>query len=370
MDYAFLMLFSIETVLINVMFVMYYLKSKKRFSTILNVAIFLIILSIIVFTAYFYYDKISNSLRLQAIISLSGIIYVIAFQALYRERIYKIITASGFIWFFTMTGKIFATILVHLLEFDNRNLYLLIIQTCVYIVFSIPFIQIKNHVFNKIFNHSERILGFFSLVISSFIALLLAISLLFNYSKFKIVDLSVLLFITLLAVSILKLMVAYEETYQQKNAWKTRAKIDFLTGIKNRQALFDDFRNFVNLDKKFSVFMLDLDNFKLINDNHGHLKGDEYLIAFSKKINDVIGKNGINYPMSGDEFAVIYFADDYKRLYNEIKKINLKGYIDIDFLGVSLGIVHYPKDAMTINALLDKADNKMYRMKNYKKATV
>lgn len=81
---------------------------------------------------------------------------------------------------------------------------------------------------------------------------------------------------------------------------------DSLTGLKNRASLDRD------LDKQLkeghqatALFMLDIDNFKFINDTFGHGKGDEVLKCVATIMNDVVGKQCESYRMGGDEFVIM-----------------------------------------------------------------
>ncbi|MGM8365976.1 GGDEF domain-containing protein [Virgibacillus sp. W0181] len=84
------------------------------------------------------------------------------------------------------------------------------------------------------------------------------------------------------------------------------ASHDSLTGLKNRAA-FDDMLNEVLLKNKSTtgLFMLDLDNFKLVNDYFGHDKGDYLLQVVSKTLNAISRKGMEAFRVGGDEFAVI-----------------------------------------------------------------
>jgi diguanylate cyclase (GGDEF)-like protein len=81
------------------------------------------------------------------------------------------------------------------------------------------------------------------------------------------------------------------------------AKMDNLTKIKNRNALFEDYNKREKLNKK-NVYFIDLDDFKFINDNYGHSAGDEVLKSVSKRLSEFADKSNI-YRMGGDEFLII-----------------------------------------------------------------
>lgn len=81
------------------------------------------------------------------------------------------------------------------------------------------------------------------------------------------------------------------------------AKTDYLTKLKNRNALFEDYNKREKLCGK-KVYFIDLDDFKFINDNYGHDAGDEVLKVVSKRLTEFAPKSKI-YRMGGDEFLLI-----------------------------------------------------------------
>jgi diguanylate cyclase (GGDEF)-like protein len=90
--------------------------------------------------------------------------------------------------------------------------------------------------------------------------------------------------------------------------YKERAIKDGLTGVFNRQYFFDlmkeEYYKAVENDNSLSVIMFDVDNFKSINDNYGHLVGDQVLKAIADSVNQVIRDFDIFARYGGDEFVV------------------------------------------------------------------
>ena len=87
------------------------------------------------------------------------------------------------------------------------------------------------------------------------------------------------------------------------------AYIDFLTGLGNRAAFERFFEQSENLDcDEVTVALVDLDNFKVINDRHGHLLGDEILRAFAKHLQNSVRNTDHVYRMGGDEFFLVFRA--------------------------------------------------------------
>ena len=92
------------------------------------------------------------------------------------------------------------------------------------------------------------------------------------------------------------------------------SKTDPLTELSNRRGFYDALDE--NINKVFAVLIIDLDNFKSINDNFGHEHGDEILRSFSKILNEFTNANSFSARLGGEEFALCILGGDI----NEAKK--------------------------------------------------
>jgi diguanylate cyclase (GGDEF)-like protein len=153
---------------------------------------------------------------------------------------------------------------------------------------------------------------------------------------------------------------------------------DALTKIYNRRYVVHTFPKLsVLVDRKgekLSLFLIDIDNFKLINDTYGHDTGDKVLQHFSNLLLKNTGGSDIVARLSGDEFLIIApFIDEkgkdgmIKQLNKELKKASEELHIDI---AVSIGTSEYPRDAKTLDVLIDIADQNMYKQKHQKKNNI
>lgn len=87
--------------------------------------------------------------------------------------------------------------------------------------------------------------------------------------------------------------------------FKRAAKMDALTGTWNRKYFEDHVQSYLNnAGEVGAFFMLDIDNFKRINDTYGHLTGDELLVRFSKVLSSVSRQDDLVGRLGGDEFAI------------------------------------------------------------------
>ena len=95
---------------------------------------------------------------------------------------------------------------------------------------------------------------------------------------------------------------------------KYQATHDALTGLHNRRELDNQLELSVNKfkdnDEQFSLMIMDLDKFKMVNDGGGHAAGDALLKIFAKVITTQVGDNGVVARLGGDEFAVIVNTTD------------------------------------------------------------
>lgn len=154
------------------------------------------------------------------------------------------------------------------------------------------------------------------------------------------------------------------------------AIIDGLTGLYNQTY----FKNYLQLEIERSqergylvaLIMLDLDDFKKYNDTYGHLFGDNILKRFSDLIKINIREIDLPARYGGEEFAVVM---PYSSKQNAIKtaekiRVELQGLSiiegeknQVDKITTSIGIALCPKQAITVDGLIEKADYMLYRAK-------
>ncbi|MDX9800649.1 MAG: diguanylate cyclase [Spirochaetia bacterium] len=152
------------------------------------------------------------------------------------------------------------------------------------------------------------------------------------------------------------------------------ALYDQLTGLANRRLFKIVSEQLLHLsyrkNKILALLFLDLDDFKNVNDNHGHKAGDRVLIETSNRIKDSLRKSDIVCRHGGDEFIVILHdvdsSDNIEKIAEKIinnisQPISIQN--NIINIGVSIGISLYPEDGTTISDLLKKADSAMYTAK-------
>lgn len=166
------------------------------------------------------------------------------------------------------------------------------------------------------------------------------------------------------------------EVNQRQNALEHQALHDFLTGLPNRfmlnQRIEYQILTSARSQQPFTLFLMDLDNFKDINDSLGHAAGDILLHKVADTLSHAVRKIDTVARLGGDEFAILLpdmGRDDSQKLANDIlhtqqQPFYLEG--KLINVGLSIGIVSYPSDGTDIKSLLQHADIAMYHAKRQK----
>lgn len=142
--------------------------------------------------------------------------------------------------------------------------------------------------------------------------------------------------------------------------------IDNLTGIYNREFFIKSIEEKLRGKKQFSIIFLDMDNFKRINDDFGHLVGDKALQEFVTKTKGILRKEDYLYRYGGDEFAIVVADNNAakvvgSKLYAAKIEINHKEVIiDIKF---STGIYNCTGLETSYEEIVGKVDAAMYEAK-------
>ena len=154
---------------------------------------------------------------------------------------------------------------------------------------------------------------------------------------------------------------------------KDLAEKDSLTGLANRMLFDQTLRVAISAAKrrrrKAALLLLDLDNFKHINDTHGHEVGDALLASLASRLEQAFPHQDLLARLGGDEFAVIVsdladtdLRDVTVRLLSAVSETREVNGIRVDLTG-SVGVAVYPGDASDATEAFRFADIAMYRAK-------
>ena len=151
------------------------------------------------------------------------------------------------------------------------------------------------------------------------------------------------------------------------------ALIDPLTGVKNRSTMDDAVLREMKLARRhstsLSVVLLDIDHFKRVNDDYGHLYGDQALRAVAQCVQKTIRDSDLLFRYGGEEFMILLSGTGpegsallAERIRQEVESMTPFSNNDIR-LTVSLGITSLRGEPDTTDLLLERADTALYRAK-------
>ena len=151
---------------------------------------------------------------------------------------------------------------------------------------------------------------------------------------------------------------------------------DPLTGLPNRRAftqhLKDALRSAKRTQSQIALFVIDLDQFKQINDNYGHLIGDQALCDFGHMLGSIVAPSHFCARYAGDEFILILsncntatVQNIYRKVVIGLETLTIKTKLDVRIkLKASTGIAMFPADGNTHEQLFVTADDRMYKNKS------
>jgi len=164
------------------------------------------------------------------------------------------------------------------------------------------------------------------------------------------------------------------EIKRLQNQLEHMARHDQLTGLPNRFLFTDRMQHGLLQAKRqgttMAVLCMDLDEFKEVNDTHGHEAGDAVLVAAAERLQGCIRESDTLARMGGDEFTLL-LSDVGKQANVERIAANIIAALSRPIpvgevactIGVSIGIARYPQDGDTADVLLSKADKALYDVK-------
>jgi diguanylate cyclase (GGDEF)-like protein/putative nucleotidyltransferase with HDIG domain len=152
------------------------------------------------------------------------------------------------------------------------------------------------------------------------------------------------------------------------------ATVDFITNLPNSRALFEKLDSEVarcrRSGESLAVLVCDLDGFKAVNDRFGHLQGNMLLQLVGQRLRDSCRTYDYVARMGGDEFVILMpgleianLPDRLTSLQNGVKAAS-RELLQAELVGVSAGCAFFPEDGTDAEALLSRADKRMYLDKN------
>ncbi|WP_144209517.1 tetratricopeptide repeat-containing diguanylate cyclase [Shewanella donghaensis] len=181
------------------------------------------------------------------------------------------------------------------------------------------------------------------------------------------------LIVTSLIIAVLLVITAF--LIQSRRFFKRRSQTDYLTGIANRRYTMEQgdiiFAAAKKKNQSCAVIIFDIDKFKRINDTYGHSIGDLAIKYTARKAKNWVKKSDILGRIGGEEFLVILPKTDLdtaldiaERLRESIEQQTFQfDDVNIQFT-ISLGVAVIDSDSSSLDQLVQKADNALYKAKN------
>ena len=177
----------------------------------------------------------------------------------------------------------------------------------------------------------------------------------------------------LLSMERLKNEVSLKLEREREQLWQ-KSMIDPLTCVGNRQAMREAFFNVEQtLDVKpfsLSLAVMDLDDFKRLNDTYGYVTGDRFLQALGKTLLSVTSDSIRPFRFGGDEFCLMFYGHSREEIQSICQQVQQsffqkKVHPPCPPLSISIGIAQYTSTD-TLSQLFDKADKALYQAKRDK----
>lgn len=160
-----------------------------------------------------------------------------------------------------------------------------------------------------------------------------------------------------------------KELESARKVMESASQHDFLTGLPNRSKFMSDLTGLIKEKTPCTVLMLDIDDFKKINDGLGHTAGDEALQQVAGRLKDMESQLFTPYRFAGDEFIAILCSSQDKiveKTAYQCRQIFSKPFKLVGNSAKicgSIGIASYPKDTEDLEQLIVFADDAMYQVK-------
>jgi diguanylate cyclase (GGDEF)-like protein len=166
-------------------------------------------------------------------------------------------------------------------------------------------------------------------------------------------------------------LINYQRSLQSSRAATKDARTDNLTGLGNHRAYQAELREMIDeaarSDTSFSLVLVDVDDFKQVNDVHGHPAGDDALILIADMLHSVGHAQAFRF--GGDEFALLVSLDEMST-YREMEELQHSLAASEQPAGpitISVGIASYPQHAKSADELQHVADSALYWSKRHGK---
>ncbi len=176
--------------------------------------------------------------------------------------------------------------------------------------------------------------------------------------------------------AIISVLIDISRQVDERQKLELENGIDSLTGVYNRKGAGQRISQITEEDTRWLYCIIDLDNFKKVNDVYGHKQGDQILCYVADQLKSCFGQMGIVYRMGGDEFAMfIPQYDDMETIAIQIHQVmeEYAGFLQEECPNtestLSVGGI-YGKGRPDVEEIYERADKNLYRVKDNGKAGI
>lgn len=160
-------------------------------------------------------------------------------------------------------------------------------------------------------------------------------------------------------------------TVERQQEQLALSKRDPLTGLRNRAGIAEQINSIIKNGKKGAFFIMDMDNFKAVNDTYGHMEGDKVLVRFAQALRKVIEPGDLAARLGGDEF-ILFSPGEKTRAELKEKASLLIRQVERELVSpgklvrvtISMGIALAPQDGIIFDTLYANSDKALYFVKN------
>ena len=278
-----------------------------------------------------------------------------------RPKIYKYIKAHQFVGLIAIT----ASVLLHNQSFSDHIAFIYLAVSTLLLLF-ISIIN-SNHVNQGKYFLAAVTLGMLGMLITD-LAVMGIVP--FSWLTFHLAEVGITLEASIFAFALTR-QIKTREISRLKS--EQQAKYDPLTNLHNRRSFYEIIPSVMNdintNDQPLCIIMLDVDNFKLVNDTHGHNIGDQTLKIISQRVSKQLRNKDIAVRWGGEEILVLLpntQINHAEQLAERMRKAIEENPLHVDNiklqLSISLGVSQF-KNQMSLEAFIDEADHALMHAK-------
>lgn len=165
------------------------------------------------------------------------------------------------------------------------------------------------------------------------------------------------------------LMSSFSHLHNQVHFFRDQSTTDALTGLTNRRTIDELINSWFAEQRMYSIILIDIDKFKLVNDTYGHSVGDEVLQFLARKMENVARSEDVCCRYGGEEFVILLpnTPTDVAATMAELLRQDVESTLAPHDIQVTLsaGVATFPIDANHPKTLFEKADEALYYAKEH-----